>query len=97
MGLFKRGSIWWMGFNVNGKQVRKSTGTDDKKLAQRVYAKAKGLVAEGKWFDRLQGEDKTFKEMMDKYKAEYLPLKSHPKKYESLIKSLLSFFDGYNL
>jgi integrase len=60
-----------------------------------VYAKAKGLVAEGKWFDKLPGEEKTFNEMMDRYKAEYLPLKSHPKKYESLIKSLLSFFDGY--
>ncbi len=84
-----------MRFSVNGEQVRQSTDTEDKKLAQRVYAKTKGLVAEGKWFDKLPGEEKTFKEMMDRYKAEYLPLKSHPDKYESMIKNLLAFFGDF--
>ena len=97
MGLFKRGQIWWMRFTVNGQQVRRSTDTDDKKLAQRIYAKARGQVAEGRWFDTLPGDEKTFKEMMDRYKAEYLPLKSHPKKYESLISSLVSFFGSYRV
>jgi integrase len=32
---------------------------------------------------------------MDRYKSEYLPLKSHPKKYESIIKNLLSFFGDF--
>jgi integrase len=97
MGLFQRGSIWWMRFNANGQQVRRSTGTDDKKLAQRILDKVKGEIAEGKWFERLPGEGKTFEEMMDRYKAEYLSLKSHPKKYESLVKSPLSFFGGYRI
>jgi integrase len=97
MGLFQRGSIWWMRFNANGQQVRRSTGTDDKKLAQRILDKVKGEIAEGKWFERLPGEGKTFEEMMDRYKAEYLSLKSFPKKYESLVKSLLSFFGGYRV
>ena len=95
MGLFLRASIWWMRFNANGQQVRRSTGTDDKKLAQRILDKVKGEVAEGKWFDKVPGEEKTFKEMMDRYKAEYLPLKSHPEKYESMIKNLLAFFGGF--
>jgi len=97
MGLYKRGMVWWFRLLVNGKQVRKSTKTNDKKLAQRIYAKVKGQVAEDKWFDRLPGEEKTFKEMMERYKAEYLPLKSHPKKYESLINNLVAFFGSYRI
>lgn len=95
--LFKRGKVWHYRIQVNGRQVRRSTKTEDRKLAKRIYDKVKGQVAEGKWFDKLPGEEKTFKEMMDRYKTEYLPLKSHPKKYESLISSLTSFFESYRV
>lgn len=95
MGLFKRGPTWWMRFTYKGKQIRKSTKTNDKKLAERIYRKVLGEVAEGKWFEKLPGEEKTFREMMDRYKVEYLPLKSHPEKYESMIKNLLSFFGDF--
>lgn len=47
MGLFKRGQTWWMRFTYKGKQIRKSTETDDKKLAVRIYQKVMGEVAEG--------------------------------------------------
>lgn len=56
MGLFKRGSVWWMRFTYQGKQIKKSAETDDKKLAQRIYDKVKGEVAERKWFEKLPGE-----------------------------------------
>lgn len=95
MGLFKRGRTWWMRFTYKGKQIRKSAGTENKKLAQRIYHSELGKIAEGRWFERLLGEEMTFREMMDKYKAEYLPLKSHPKKYESIIENLLSFFGDF--
>lgn len=95
MGLFKRGQTWWIRFTYKGKQIRKSTETNEKKLAERVYHKILGEVAEGKWFERLPGEERTFREMMEKYKSEYLPLKSHPKKYESMIQNLLSFFGDF--
>jgi len=97
MGLYKRGKVWWMSFLYKGRRCRKSTETDDRKLAQRIYDKVKGEIAEGKWFERLPGEKKTFEEMMDRYRAEYLPLKSHPKKYESLVKNLLCFFGDYGI
>ncbi len=90
MGLFKRGQTWWIRVTYKGKQIRKSTETNEKKLAERIYRKVLGEIAEGKWFDKLPGEEKTFKEMMDRYKAEYLAVKSYPKKYESIIKNLLS-------
>jgi integrase len=49
MGLYKRGSTWWMCFFVESKKVRRSTRTTSKKLAQKIYEKAKGEVAQGKF------------------------------------------------
>jgi integrase len=79
MGLFKRGSVWWMSFVYQGKQYRKTTETEDPKLAKRIFDKVKGEIAEGKWFERLPGEERTFREMMEKYMAEH----SEPKKASS--------------
>ena len=97
MGLYKRGSVWWMSFVYKDKRYRNSTETEDKKLAQKILDKVKYEVAQGKWFGRLLGEEKTFREMMDRYKVEYLTLKSHPKKYESFVSKLTSFFGDYHI
>ena len=70
MGLFRRGPTWWMSFTYNGRQVRQSTETDDKKLAEKIHHKVMTEVAEGKWFERPVGQTKTFREMMEKYMAE---------------------------
>lgn len=67
MGLYKRGQVWWMSFTYHGKHYRRSTETSDRKLAQRIRDKVKGEIAEGKWFERLGGEEKTLKEAIDKY------------------------------
>jgi len=95
MGLYKRGSVWWMSFSYQGRQIRRSTETTDKKLAQRILDKVKGEIAEGKWFEKLPGEDRTFKEMMDKYMAEHSARNKALKTYlrdKSLADHLLKFF-----
>jgi integrase len=71
MGLYRRGSVWWMGFTHSGKQLRRSTETEDKKLAIRIFDKLKGEIAEGKWFESLEGEEITFHELMNKYMSDY--------------------------
>jgi len=71
MGLYKRGPVWWMRFTYNGTLRRKSTETVDRKLAERIYHSVLGKIAEGKWFDRLPGDDTTFREMMDRYLTEH--------------------------
>lgn len=71
MGLYKRGQVWWMAFVYKGKRYRESTNTTARKQAQRLYDKVKGQIVEGKLFERLPGDDKTFEEMMDKYLTEY--------------------------
>jgi integrase len=81
MALYKRGSVWWMSFTYQGKQIKKSTETDDKKLAQRIFDKVKGEIAERKWFQKLPGEDRTFAEMMEKYMTEHSARNKAPRSH----------------
>lgn len=82
MGLYKRGSVWWMSFSHHGEQFRRSTETEDKKLATRIFDKLKGDIAEGKWFEGLEGDHTTFRELMDKYMAEYSAINKAPRSHE---------------
>ncbi len=92
MGLYKRGPVWWMSFMCNSIRYRQSTETADKKLAQKILDKIRGEVVEGKWFERLPGEDKSFKDMMEKYLAEHASKKASAKDFEGYSKTLISFF-----
>ncbi len=76
MALFKRGKVWWMRFNHNGKQVRHSCETSSKKLAEKIYAKLKTQIVEGKFLDIDQEGDRTFRELSEKYYKEYSPRKA---------------------
>lgn len=94
MALYKRGTVWWMCFTYNGKQVRKPTETTDKKLAQRIYDKIKGEIAEGKWFQKPAGENITFREMMEKYLSDHSQINKAPSSYKR-DKSLSDHLVGY--
>lgn len=71
MGLYKQNEVWYVRLYVNGRRIRKSTGTDNKRLAEDIYAKMKMEIREGRYFQKDQGNKRTFKEMADKYMAEY--------------------------
>ena len=60
-----------MSFSHNGRQYRRSTETEDKKLAIRIFDKIKGELAEGKWFEKVPVQKYTFGELMDKYLQEH--------------------------
>jgi len=49
MALYRRGPVWWMRFTYEDRQIRRSTDVTDRKLAERIYFKVRGLIAEGKW------------------------------------------------
>ncbi len=78
MGLYRQGKVWYMRLSVNGRLVRKSTGTDNKRLAEDIYAKMKIDRREGRFFQKDQGNKKTFRDMADKYMTEYA-VKKAPK------------------
>jgi len=53
MGLFKRDGVWWMRFNQEGKVILHSTETSDRRLAEKIFAKAQ---ARGKWLTEEEQE-----------------------------------------
>jgi integrase len=68
MGLYKRGNIWWMSFTYDRKQCHRSTGTRDRKLAEKIYDILKGRIAMGQWApEEQQDRNYTFHELADKY------------------------------
>ncbi len=71
MGLIKRGQKWIIQIRWNGRLIRESTGTTNKKLAGQIEAKRRMELAEGKYFNKGQGNKKTFKDMADRYMQEY--------------------------
>lgn len=42
MSLYRRGSTWWIELTTNGRRIRESAGTADKKAAQEYHEKRKG-------------------------------------------------------
>jgi integrase len=92
MGLYKRGKVWWMSYTLEGKRVRRSLETEDKQLAKKIEAKGKTQLIEGKWFEKLPGGDKGFKEMMDKYEGEHVSQLRSVRQHKGFIKNLRSFF-----
>ena len=46
MGLFRRNKVWWMTFIHQGQQVRRSTGTTDKRLAEAILGKVRVKIVE---------------------------------------------------
>jgi integrase len=94
MGLIKRGQKWWIQLRQDNRLVRISTGTSNKKLAQEIEAKTKTELVEGKYFDKGQGNKKTFKDMADKYMTEYAIEKPRDSKRrdQTSLKHLLPVF-----
>jgi integrase len=94
MGLYLKDGVWWYSITPKGcKRIRESTGTKNKKRAERIFAKVQTDIEEGRWFEN-QAKRKTLKEMIERYKAEYTEKRTYfPKaRDKSIIKHLYSFF-----
>lgn len=97
MGLYKRGLVWWMRFTYKGQQVRKSTETTDKRLAEKIYCKVVNQIAEGKWFEVDEAGQRNFRELVEKYETQvFKELKSYQKN-RCYLNQLRDFFGTYRL
>lgn len=97
MGLVKRNNVWWMSLTYHGRQVRRSTGTSDKRLAESILAKVRVKIIEGRYFDRLEEQERTFGEMMDRYEKEHVVKKASQRTYKGYIKNMRPFFGQLTL
>ena len=66
MGLVKRRNTWWMSFMYQGQQVRRSTGTADKRLAEAIFGKVKVQIIEGRFFEKPEAQHRTLTELLDR-------------------------------
>jgi integrase len=101
MGLYKRKNtqFYWMSYKVNGKRFYESTGTTNKKLAERIYAKVVLDVQEGRWF-RIEAQRRTFEELRERYMTDYSIPNKAPRTVEkdlNTFKPLSRFFSGFTL
>lgn len=95
MGLYQRngkGPWYYDVYDEHGIRRRRSTGTDDYKRAEKVEAKVKTEIFEGKWFDMQKAKSITFSQLVEKYMSKY---KRQRDPYTK--KHLLEFFGDMSL
>ncbi len=92
MGLYKRGKIWWIAISHQGKQIRRATGTANRKLAEAILAKVRVNIIEGHFFETLEEGERTFEEMIERYIEEHISKKASRGSYVYFKKNLCSFF-----
>ena len=81
MGLLKRNKVWWMSFMYQGRQVRRTRVRRTNDWQNRSCRKVKVQIAEGRFFETREEQDRTFGEMMDRYLKERAVLKA-PKSHQ---------------
>ena len=74
--VFQRNGIWYIDLNVDGRRIRESTNSSNKKFVETVLAKRLVEVAEGKFLDVRKVEKIKFED----FGNEYLELHSKLKK-----------------
>lgn len=97
MGLVKRGNTWWMSFMYQGQQIRRSTGTSEKRLAEAILGKIKVQIIEGRFFEKPEEQPRTFAELMDRYLAEHAIKQAHYRRQVNMVANLNTFFGNPTL
>lgn len=92
MGLYRRGKTYWFTITHESKRIQKSTDTDNKKLAEKIYSKAMIDLVEGSYFETAKLKKTTFDEMTERYLAKHEKLRD-----ARTVKTLKTVFSGIML
>jgi integrase len=92
MGLYRRDKIFWFSITHQGRRVQESLKTNNRKLAEKLYAKVMTDMIEGRYFTSTLAKATMFQEMTSKYLAEH----AHSRDPIS-IKALSRFFNDKTL
>ena len=71
MGLYRRSKTYWCSLQCQGKRVHESLKTENKKLAEKRYAKILTDIVEGRFFEKVKAKETTYRQMVDKYLKKY--------------------------
>lgn len=86
---------WWIAYCIGGRQHCESTGTTNRRVAERVLASRQGEIVQGKF--RLPSSNPP---KFEQYAEEYLASVVHPKtqkRYRSSVNNLLRYMKGMRL
>lgn len=97
MGLVKRGGTWWMSFMYQGQQVRRSTGTTDKRLAEAILGQVKVQIVEGRFFDKPKEQERTLMELLNRYLSEHAARRANHRRELTSVRNLSAFFGNPTL
>ena len=92
MGLYRRGKIFWFNIMYEGRRFQESLKTDNRKLAEKLYAKIYMDIIEGAYFENTLAKTVHFEEMAARYLSEH----AHSRDPHT-IKKLSEVFKGYTL
>jgi integrase len=71
LGLYRRGKIYWYSMKINGRRLQESLKTDNRKLAEKIFAKVVTEAIEDRYFERAKAKRILFSEMVEKYLSKY--------------------------
>ncbi len=102
MGLYKRksGFYYYDVSDENGNRIQKSTGTQNKKLAQRIYDKVVADIVDGRYFERMEAQKHSFEDLKQRYMREHSRVNktvTSSVRDKSLFKHLSDGFGGFTL
>jgi integrase len=80
-----------------GQQVRRSTGTPDKRLAEAILGQVKVQIIEGRFFEKPEAQHRTLTELMDRYVSEHATRRANYRRELTSIKNLKGFFGNPKL
>ncbi|MBM4141778.1 MAG: site-specific integrase [Nitrospira sp.] len=92
MGLYRRGKFFWLRISYQGKRIQESLKTDNRKLAEKLYAKVLTDIVEGRYFETSKIKTIRFEDMTNKYLREH----AHSRDQRT-VKTLLTVFSGYTI
>lgn len=71
MGLYRReNGTFHLTITYKNRRIQRSTGTANKRKAERIYAQVLADVHEGQWF-KIESKHRTFEELRERYMSDY--------------------------
>jgi len=80
-----------------GQQVRRSTGTTDKRLAEAILGQVRVQIIEGRFFEKPTAQQRTFTELMHRYISEHAARRANYRRELTSVKNLKTFFGNPTL
>jgi site-specific recombinase XerD len=76
MGLYRRDKIFWFTIMNDGRRIQQSTETENRKLAEKIYAKVMTQIVEGKYFEGIKGRTITVEQLLERYNRDRMKAKA---------------------